>query len=79
MSDVYGLPLPPDFLADLSDVAPPSLEYIRWEVDNKPVLYKLEKTADGRIQAHESNHVRRLSPTLRPDEWTNASILDHVD
>jgi hypothetical protein len=41
--DDGGLPLPTDFLSDLSNIAPPSLEYFRWETGGKLLLYKLQK------------------------------------
>jgi hypothetical protein len=73
-----GLPLPVDFLADLSAIVPPTLEYIRWDIQNKRLLYKLERTADGRIEARECEPVRLFRPTSHADEWTSESIFDHV-
>jgi hypothetical protein len=66
--DDRGLPLPIDFLSDLSDIAPPSLEYFRWETGGKVLLYKLQKAEDGRIEAKESEPVRKVRPTAEPDE-----------
>jgi hypothetical protein len=74
--DCRGLPLPSDFLSDLSDIAPPSLEYFRWETDGKQLLYKLQKVEGGRIESKESEPIREVRPG--PDECTSESIFDHL-
>jgi len=66
--DYRGLPLPSDFLSDLSAIAPPSLEYFRSETDGKVLLYKLHKAEGGRIEARESEPVREVRPTTEPDK-----------
>jgi hypothetical protein len=71
MVDERGHSLPGDFLADLSDLVPPSLEYIRWDIDGKQLLYRLERTPDGRTEAKECGPVRPSRPTTEADGWTS--------
>jgi hypothetical protein len=78
MADERGHRLPADFLADLSDLAPPSLEFIRWDIGGKRLLYRLERTAIGRIEAKECEPVRPSLPTAEADAWTSESTLDHL-
>jgi hypothetical protein len=78
MADERGHPLPADFFADLSDLAPPSLELIRWDIGGKRLLYRLERTADGGIETKECEPVRPSLSTAEADAWTSESILDHL-
>jgi hypothetical protein len=78
MRDNRGLPLPAEFLLDVSDIAPPSLEYIRWDIDGKKHVYKLRKSVDGWMEARESEPVREFCSTAEADMWTSESILDHL-
>jgi hypothetical protein len=67
MRDNRGLPLPAESLLYLSDIAPPSLKYIRWDIDGKQHLYKLRKSVDGRMEARESEPVREFCSTAEAD------------
>jgi hypothetical protein len=77
MSDTRGDALPPDFIEELADVVPASLEFILWDVCGERTLYELHRTDDGKVEAKEGQPIP-VRITTEADSWTSESVLDHL-